>query len=71
MCAPCTLAVPLVGYLGLFLSEPEKNLKKWTKVQENNDDASHPRDYIDRQYAPRKEEGKRLAIIEDSVDASM
>ena len=30
-----TWVVPFVRYLGLFLSEPEKKLTKWTKEQEN------------------------------------
>ena len=31
----------------------------------------HPRDDTDTQYAPRKEEGRGLASIEDSMDASI
>ena len=31
--------------------------------------ALHPKDYVDRLYASRKEGGRRLASIEDSVDA--
>ena len=31
--------------------------------------ALHPRDDVDRLHVSRKEEGKRLASIEDSVDA--
>ena len=33
--------------------------------------ALHPRDDIDRQYVSRKEGGRGLARIEDSVDASI
>ena len=33
--------------------------------------ALHPRDDIDRLYVPRKEGGRRLASIEDSVDTSI
>ena len=33
--------------------------------------ALHPRDNVDRLYVFRKEGGKGLASIEDSVDASM
>ena len=33
--------------------------------------ALHPRDDVDRLYVPRKEGGRGLAIIEDSVDASI
>ena len=31
----------------------------------------HPRDEVDRLYVSRKEGGRRLASIEDSVDASI
>ena len=31
----------------------------------------HPRDDVHRQYVSRKEGGRRLASIEDSVDASI
>ena len=40
----------------------------------NNDNrhkALHPRDDVDRLYVPRKEGGRGLASIEDSVDASI
>ena len=33
--------------------------------------ALHPRDDADRQYVSRKEGGRRLASIQDSVDASI
>ena len=33
--------------------------------------ALHPRDDVDRLYVTRKEGGRRLACIEDSVDASI
>ena len=33
--------------------------------------ALHPRDNVDRLYASRKEGGRGLASIEDSVDASI
>ena len=33
--------------------------------------ALHPRDDVDRLYIPRKEGGRGLASIEDSVDASI
>ena len=33
--------------------------------------ALHPRDDVDRVYVPRKEGGRGLASIEDSVDASI
>ena len=33
--------------------------------------ALHPRDDVDRLYVSRKEEGREIASIEDSVDASI
>ena len=33
--------------------------------------ALHPRDDVDQPYVPRKEEGRGLTCIEDSVDASI
>ena len=33
--------------------------------------ALHPRDYVDRIYVTKKEGGRGLASIEDSVDASI
>ena len=33
--------------------------------------ASHPRDSVDRLYVSRKERGRGLASIEDSVDTSI
>ena len=33
--------------------------------------ALHPRDDVDRLHVSRKEEGRRLASIKDSVDASL
>ena len=42
-----------------------------TKKLMTTNKALHPRDDIDRLYVSRKERGKALASIEDSVDASM
>ena len=69
-----TWAVPLVRYLGPFL--------KWTRGELKQMDqrarklmtmhkALHPRDNVDRLYVTRKEGGRGLASIEDSVDASI
>ena len=33
--------------------------------------ALHPRDDVDRQYVSRKEDGRGVASIEDSVDTSI
>ena len=38
---------------------------------ENSHKALHPRDDVDRLYVSRKEGGRGLASIEDSVDASI
>ena len=67
-----TWAVPLIRYLGPFL--------KWTREELKQMDqrirklmtmykALHPRDDVDRLYISRKEWGRGLASIEDSVDA--
>ena len=69
-----TWAVPLVRYSGPFL--------KWTKDKHKQMDQRrrklitmhkglHSRDDVDRLYVSRKEGGRRLASIEDSVDASI
>ena len=65
-----TRAVPLVRYSGHFL--------KWTRDELEQMDhrtrklkALHPRNDVDRQYVSRKEGGRGLASIEDSVDASI
>ena len=68
------LAVPLVRYSGPFL--------KWTRDELKQMDqrirklitmhkALHPRDNVDRLHVSRKEGGRGLASIEDSVDASI
>ena len=53
-------AVPLVRYSGPFL--------KWTREELK---ALHPRDDVDGLYVSRKEGGRGIASIEDSVDASI
>ena len=69
-----TWAVPQVRYLGPF--------QKWTRVEQKQMDqrtrklmtihkALHPRDDVDRLYVSRKEGGRGLASIEDTVDASI
>ena len=68
-----TWAVPFIRYLGPFL--------KWTRELKQMDQrtrklmiihkALHPRDNVDKLYVPRKEGGRRLASIEDSVDTSL
>ena len=69
-----TWAVPLVRYSGPFL--------KWTREELKQIDqrirklmtmhkALHPRDDVDRLYVSRKEGGRGLTSIEDTVDESI
>ena len=67
-------AVPLVRYLGDFI--------KWTREEFKQMDqrrrklmtmhkALHPREAVDRLYVSKKEGGRGLASMEDTVDASI
>ena len=64
-----TCAVPLVRYSGPF--------HKWTREKQKTrklmtmHKALHPRDDVDRLYVSRKEGGRGLTSIEDSVDTSI
>ena len=69
-----TWAVPLVRYSGPFpkltrdkLKQIDQRTRKLMKIHE----ALRSRDDVDRLYASRKEGGRGLASIEDSVDASI
>ena len=67
-------AVPLVRYLGPFLKGTKDELKQMdqgTRKLMTMHKALHPRDDVDRIYVSRKEGGRGLASIEDSVDASI
>ena len=69
-----TWAVPLVRYSGPFLKWTRDELKQMdqrTRKLMTMHKALHPRDDVDRLYVTRKEGGRGLAIIEDSVDASI
>ena len=69
-----TWAVPLVRYSGPCLKWTRDELKQMdqrTRKLMTMHKALHPRDNVDRQYVSRKEGGRGLASIEDSVDASM
>ena len=69
-----TWAVPRVGYSGPFLKWSRDELKQMdqrTRKLMTKHKALHPRDDIGRLYVSRKEEGRGLAGIEDSVDASI
>ena len=69
-----TWAVSLVRYSGPFfkwtrdeLRQMDKRIRKLMTMHK----ALHPRDDVDRLYVPRKEGGRGLASIEDSVDTSI
>ena len=69
-----TWAVPLVRYSGPFLKWTRDELKQMnqrTRKLMTIHKTSHPRNDVDRLYASRKEGGRGLASIEDSVDASI
>ena len=69
-----TWAVPLVRYSGPFLKwtwEELKQMDQRTKKLVTMHKAFHPRDDVDRLYVSRKEGGRELVGIEDSVDASI
>ena len=69
-----TWAVPLVRYSGSFLEWTRDKLiqiDQRTRKLMTMHKALHPRDDVDRLYVSRKEGGRGLARIEDSVDASI
>ena len=69
-----TWGISLVRYLGPFLkwtSEELRQMDQRTRKVMTMHKALHPRDGVDRLYVPRKEGGRGLASIEDSVDASI
>ena len=69
-----TWAVPLVRYLGPFLKWTREELKQMdqrTKKLKTMHKALSPKDDVDRLYVSRKEGGRGLASIEDTVDASI
>ena len=69
-----TSAVPLVRYSGPFLKWTREELKQTdqrTSKLMTMHKALHPRDDVDGLYVSRKEGGRGLASIEDTVDASI
>ena len=69
-----TWAVPLVRYSGPFLEWTRDELKQMdqrTRKLMTMHKVLHPRDDVDRLYVSRKEGGRGLASIEDTVDASL
>ena len=69
-----TLAVPLVRYSGPFLKWTRDELKQMdqrTRKLMSMHKALHPRDDVDRLYVSRKQGGRGLGSIEDTVDASI
>ena len=69
-----TWAVPLVRYSRPFLKWTREELKQMdqrTRKLMTMHKALYPRDNVDRLYVSRKEGGRGLASIEDTVDASI
>ena len=67
-----TWAVLLVRYSGPFLKWTSDKLRQMDQRKlMTMHKALHPRDDVDRLYVPRKEWGRELASIEDSIDASI
>ena len=69
-----TWSVSLVRYSGPFLKWSRDELKPMdqrTRKLMTMHKALHPRDDVDRLYVSRKEGGRGLTSIEDSVDASI
>ena len=69
-----TWAVPVVRYSGSFLKWTREELKQMdqrTRKLMTMHKALHPRDDVDRLYVSRKEWGRGLANIEDTVDESI
>ena len=69
-----TGAVPLVRYSGPFLKWTRDELRQMdqrTRELMTMHKALHPIDDVDRLYVPRKEGGRGLASIEDSIDTSI
>ena len=69
-----TWTVPVIRYSGPFLKWTRDEFKKMnqkTRKLMTMHKALHPRDNVDRLYVSRKEGGRGLTSIEDSVDASI
>ena len=69
-----TWAVPLVRYSGPFLKwtrDERRQMDQRTRKLMDMHKTLHPRVDVDRLYVSRKEGGRGLASIEDSVDASI
>ena len=69
-----TWAVPLIRYSGPFLKKTRDELKQMdqrTRKLMTLHKALHPGDDVDRLYVSRKEGGKVLASIKDSIDTSI
>ena len=68
-----TWALPLIRYSEPFLKWTRDELKQLyqrTRKLMTMQKALHPRDNVHCLYVSRKERGRGLALIEDSVDAS-
>ena len=67
-----TWAVLLVRYFRPFLKwtkEEVRQMNQWTRKLMTMHKALHPRDDIERLYVSKKEEGRGLTNIEESMDA--
>ena len=66
-----TQAVPLERYSGSFGSGPKKSFSKWSRKLMTAHRTLTPRDDVDRLYVSRKEGGRGLGSIDDSVNESL
>ena len=69
-----TWDVPLIIYTGPFLKWMREELHMWTREQEKLmmiHKILHPGDDVHRPHESRKEGGRRLDNIQDSIDASI
>ena len=67
-------AVPFVRYSGTFLkrtTDEFKQMDQRTRKLMTMHKALHPKDDVDRLYVSRKEGGRGIASIENSIDASI
>ena len=69
-----TWVVPLISYCGQFMKWTREELKQMEQSTRNLtsiDKAFHPRDDVEGLFVSRKEVGRGLPSIQDSVDSSI
>ena len=66
-----SIKVPIRKKSGNIFNDPRKWMDQRTRKLMTMQKALHPREDVDRLYVSRKEGGRRLVSIEDSVDASI